>query len=47
MKKLTVFCFVFISRLQEAERRYCELEKEMERLKEEMQGRRSPKVTGK
>ncbi|KAM7398688.1 hypothetical protein PAMA_006543 [Pampus argenteus] len=32
-------------RLQEAERRYCELEKEMERLKGEIQGRRVPKET--
>lgn len=34
-------------RLQEAERRYCELEKEMERLKGEMQDWRAPKETGK
>ncbi|KAM7374952.1 hypothetical protein PAMP_007576 [Pampus punctatissimus] len=32
-------------RLQEAERRYCELEKEMERLKGEIQGKRAPKET--
>ncbi|KAL3042188.1 hypothetical protein OYC64_020188 [Pagothenia borchgrevinki] len=32
-------------RLQEAERRYCELEKEMERLKGEMQDWRAPKET--
>ncbi|KAI3373483.1 hypothetical protein L3Q82_021951, partial [Scortum barcoo] len=34
-------------RLQEAERRYCELEREMERLKGQMQDWRSPKETGK
>ncbi|KAG7274403.1 hypothetical protein CRUP_027033 [Coryphaenoides rupestris] len=34
-------------RLQEAERRYCELEKEMERLRGEMQDRRTNKTTGK
>ncbi|KAI4814640.1 hypothetical protein KUCAC02_003828 [Chaenocephalus aceratus] len=34
-------------RLHEAERRYCELEKEMERLKGEMQDWRAPTETGK
>ncbi|KAJ4929533.1 hypothetical protein JOQ06_018557 [Pogonophryne albipinna] len=34
-------------RLQDAERRYCELEKEMERLKGEMQDWRAPTETGK
>ncbi|KAI4787635.1 hypothetical protein KUCAC02_036335 [Chaenocephalus aceratus] len=36
-----------VRRLHEAERRYCELEKEMERLKGEMQDWRAPTETGK
>lgn len=47
MMKLTIFLSLSTSRLQVAERRYCELEKEMERLKGEMQDWRTPKKTGK